>query len=267
MNGQSLVSFSAARGSDSAGTAPNVKDCINTVSFADDANDFPTGVIAFTSVATVFGSGGDLTYNCVNPSTGTSVSKTCRAPVCIVDADIEFNPRVNFVTSTPAPLGSYDLQAIGAHEVGHLLGMDHSGIAHSIMFPYGDAGQGQQRTLAIDDVVGLAANYPNSNFDSATGTISGTITQAGTGIFAAHVIATDATGASVIDGLSNPDGTYKLVGTPPGAYTVVVAPLSGIYDIGNFSDGPAGLAVPRTTAPRYRIILPITRLRFIDGIR
>lgn len=241
LNGQSLVNLSATQGPDSSGTSPNIKDCINTVSFKDTSSDFPTGVIAFTEVATVFGSGGSpLTYTCVNPSTGASVNKSCNPPACLVDADIQFSPSVNFVTSTRVPSGSYDLRAIATHEAGHFLGMDHSGIAHSIMFPYGDAGLIQQRTLAIDDVVGLAASYPNSNFDSATGTISGTITQAGTGIFGAHVVAMDSSGATVIDGLTNPDGTYKLAGTPPGTYTIVVAPLSGVYNIGNFGGWSCG---------------------------
>lgn len=235
LNGQSLVSLSVSEGAPSAEASPNAGDCISTIGFADNnSSDFATGVIAFTAIYTAFGTPGSG-YPCANPPT----TRTCALASCIIDADMEFNPRTSFATG-PAVPGRYDLQAIATHEAGHFLGLDHSGIAHAMMYPYADAGVGQQRNLSTDDIVGIADLYPNPTFASATGAITGTIRQNGSGIFAAHVVAVDSTGAAVVDGLSDPAGDYKLVGVPPGKYTLFVEPLAGPYDITSFYSWACG---------------------------
>jgi len=105
-----------------------------------------------------------------------------------------FNPGLEFSTTTTTPQGAFDVQSTATHEIGHLLGLDHSGIAHAMMYAFGDTGAlGQQRTLSIDDAAGVAFLYQGANFPSATGTISGQVTLSGSGIFAAHVLAIDAT--------------------------------------------------------------------------
>ncbi len=238
LNGQVVDSLSITQGGNSSLTAPDTMDCVNVVGFVDSSTtDFPTGTIAFTDLVTSFGSP-PTTYTCTTSPT----SRTCLLKSCIIDGDIEFNPKEQFSTTTPPMSSNFDLQSIATHEIGHLLGLDHSGIGHTVMFPFGDTeAAGQQRTLAIDDVAGVAFLYPASTFSSLTGTISGTVTLGGgSGIFASHVIAVDsATGAAVLDGLTNPDGTYTLVGVPPGSYNVLALPLgpdanSGIYTLDDF---------------------------------
>lgn len=238
LNGQTVDNLTITPGADTTLTSPNSSDCLNVVGFADsNAKDFPTGVIAFTDLITSFGPP-PTTYSCTTPPT----SRTCSLPSCIIDADIEFNPKEQFSTSTPPLAAHFDVQSVGTHEIGHLLGLDHSGIAHAIMYPFGDTeATGQQRTLAIDDTAGIAFLYPASNFASSTGTISGAIKLNGAGIFAAHVVAVDAnSGAAVLDGLTNPDGTYKLVGVPPGTYNVLALPLAGVYTLNDFSGWSCG---------------------------
>lgn len=49
-----------------------------------------------------------------------------------------------------------DLETIALHEIGHLLGLDHSNVAGSVMFP---AYNGERRTLTADDIAGIRALY------------------------------------------------------------------------------------------------------------
>jgi hypothetical protein len=125
--------------------------------------------------------------------------------------------------------------------------MDHSGIGHTIMFPFGDTvAAGQQLTLSSDDAIGISFLYSSPNFSTATGEISGKVTLNSAGAFGAHVVAIDtATGNVVMDGLTAPDGTYTLVGVPPGSYQILVLPLapdvnSGIVVLDDFSGWECG---------------------------
>lgn len=247
--GQSLTNLSVSYSGPSTIQSPDVTDCRNVIGFSDAASDFSTGVIAFTEVATVTMS----QYSCSDGSI-----KSCGLPSCIADADIEFNPDENFSTSTSPSSGTFSLQSVATHEEGHLLGMDHSGIGHTVMFPFGDTSlAGQQLSLASDDAIGISFLYPcttpssagsncTASFSTATGKISGTVSLSGTGAFGAHVVAIDAsTGNVVMDGLSNPDGTYTLVGVPPGSYYILTLPLapddsSGILTLGDFSGWDCG---------------------------
>lgn len=246
---QKLTDLAVTYSGSSTLTSPDANDCQNVVGFSDTtSSDFSTGTIAFTQVATVtrpasVPAGSSFTYTC------GGTSQTCNLDDCMADADIEFNPNENFSTSLTPPANTFSMQAVATHEEGHLLGLDHSGIGHTIMFPFGDTtSAGQQIHLSTDDAIGISFLYPSANFSTATGVISGTVSQSGSGIFAAHVIAVNAnTGVPVIDGLTAPDGTYKLIGVEPGNYYVLVLPLaadsdSGVLTLDNFSGWGCGYA-------------------------
>ncbi len=246
--GQSLTTASEQYAGTSTLTAPVYNDCQNVIGFSDtNSSDFSTGTIAFTQVATVTrpsGSTGSFTYQCSDGS-----SKICNFDDCIGDADMEFNPSITFSISLTPPSGTFSLQSVATHEEGHMLGLDHSGIAHAVMFPYGDStAAGQQTVLSTDDAVGISFMYPSANFSTATGTISGQVSVSGSGVFGAHVVAMDAnTGNAVVDGLTYPDGSYSLVGVPPGYYYVLALPLApdsntGVLSIDNFSGWDCGFA-------------------------
>lgn len=250
VNGQTVVKVAVSQGQGSGANSPSV-DCQNVIGFTDPTkSDFSTGTIAFTSIATSFGctvAGANCpagsppnTYSCPGSSNPSAVY-TCPLPSCIVDADIEFNPSDTFSTASPTPAKDFDLQSIATHEIGHLLGLDHSGLGNAIMFAFGDTGGVPNRALSTDDALGIGSLYPSSNFASIVGSISGTVTQQGaSGIFASHVLVIDASsGNAVADGLTSTNGNYS-IDVPPGHYNVVALPLAGIYDITNYGGWACG---------------------------
>lgn len=76
----------------------------------------------------------------------------------IVDADIEFNS-VNYEWSDNGQGGSIDLQSVATHEIGHLLGLDHTDAIGAVMFPTYSGGT-SQRVLTSDDISGVCFLYP-----------------------------------------------------------------------------------------------------------
>ena len=252
LNGQRINNLTVTPGPTTILTDPNSADCVNILSFVpSSAVSFPTGTIAFTDVVSAFGSP-PTNYQC---STLPGL-QTCSLPSCLIDADIIFNPVEQFYTTATTPPTAFDVQAVATHEIGHMLGLDHSGIAHSMMYPFGDTTAAiQERTLAVDDVAGTAFLYPSTSFSTLTGVISGQVTLGGLGIFGSHVIAIDsASGAAVIDGMTDLQGNYKLIGLPPGNYNVLALPLapdinSGIFILDDFAGWSCGYAGPSENSP------------------
>ena len=216
---------------------PPILDCKNVVGFSDpNAGDFPTGVIAFAVITTTPG-------GFVPGSNCPTYTTPCPIANCIVDVDVMFNPNQTFATAS-ASANQFDLQSVATHEIGHLLGLDHSNIAHAVMYPYGDTSQiGIHTTLGTDDVVGVGHLYPGPGTADSNG-IMGTVTLDGNGVFAADVEAIDAaTGDVVTETLTDPSGNYHLR-VYDGTYYVYVQSLapnvnSGPTTIINFS-GQAG---------------------------
>jgi predicted Zn-dependent protease len=148
-----------------------------------------------------------------DPTTGT-----------IMEADVVINPAAQF--STDGTPGTYDLEATLTHEIGHVLGLEHSSEASAAMQPrQGTNGLYEQaalspRTLSDDDRAGVRALYgSHENY----GAIAGTIRDA-TGVPAkgAHVWAEDAqTGRVVAGNEAQANGSYSIEGLPPGEYRLV----------------------------------------------
>lgn len=81
----------------------------------------------------------------------------------IVDADIAFNGAY-FQWAVGEP-GAIDLQSVATHEIGHLLGLDHSDVPGATMAAEYVPGEIAPRSLTDDDRAGASALYPCPDAD------------------------------------------------------------------------------------------------------
>ncbi len=152
----------------------------------------------------------------------------------IIEADIALNPAVEFSTdNTP---GTYDLESTLTHEVGHLLGLEHSAILGATMQPR-QAMNGlyklpaiSQRSLSEDDIAGARALYGSR---AGTGSIFGrlvarSIAGQSRPIFGGHVFAEDVvTGRVVAGNVTLQSGDYRIDGLEPGKYRLISQIVDG----------------------------------------
>lgn len=159
----------------------------------------------------------------------------------IAEADVSINPRprtddgAELQFSTDGTPGTFDLEATFTHEIGHLLGLDHSAVLGSTM-------QGRQvfngtfglpamteRTLSEDDRQKLRSLYgPKRRLGSIEGrlvdnrTPGGLLPLSAVNVWAENV----ANGRVIASDVTADDGSYKLGGLAPGQYRVMVSPRS-----------------------------------------
>jgi hypothetical protein len=148
--------------------AENNVDGLNTICFNQPSSGFTAGVLAFTRT---------ITANAVGATAGSSAPAQFVGQ--ILDSDTLFRNDGQAIYATPAALatpqgqGAYDLESLLTHELGHWLGLDHSGVFRAIMFPFAPPpGQfiGDRPTAAIpdgpladDDRIGARFLYPDPN--------------------------------------------------------------------------------------------------------
>lgn len=171
----------------------------------------------------------------------------------ITEADITLNPAQQF--STDGSTGTYDLEAALTHEIGHLLGLEHSGVTGATMQPR----QGKNglyntnawtpRTLSDDDRAGVRSLYgTRGKSDQARNSVTGTISYpGGAPAYGAHVWAEDVeTGKVSAGNITLANGTYRIEGLPAGSYRLLVEALDGTVPAAEIASGRgsyAGLAV------------------------
>jgi MYXO-CTERM domain-containing protein len=110
---------------------------INMIIFREKKWPYSTRPVAFTAV----------TYN-VN--TGE-----------IFDADIEMNGEDYAFTTRPEEESwKIDIQNTITHELGHVLGVDHTNVVEATMFDHAGPGDINKRTLEEDDIEAVCAIYP-----------------------------------------------------------------------------------------------------------
>lgn len=77
----------------------------------------------------------------------------------IVDADIELNGE-DYAFGSAGERDRYDLQQTLTHELGHVLGLDHSDQLAATMYALSYVGETGKRDLTDDDVAGVCASHP-----------------------------------------------------------------------------------------------------------
>jgi Matrixin/Carboxypeptidase regulatory-like domain len=169
----------------------------------------------------------------------------------ISEADIALNPSALF--STDGTFGTYDLESVLTHELGHLLGLEHSGMVGATMQPR-LAVNGlytlpafSPRTLSEDDRAGVRSLYGPR---TGRGAIGGVVTYAnGAPAYGAHVWAEDVTrGRSIAGQITSQSGAYHIDDLPPGQYRLIVEHLDGnvvASEIASSGGAYAGLANPQ----------------------
>ena len=143
----------------------------------------------------------------------------------ITDAAVTFNG-FRYTWAADGRGDAVDIRDVATHEIGHVIGLSHSPIGGTTMYPRTMAGRTQNRVLATDDMLGASVIYPEPGFLSSRGTIRGRVSEANNAnIFGAHVVAVDPNGNVTSSAISQPDGSYSIPGLPPATYTVYAEPL------------------------------------------
>ncbi len=152
----------------------------------------------------------------------------------ISDADVLFNGK-GFNFTTQGGFGGFDIQDVATHELGHLLGLDHSGVVGSSMYPYVDPSVILHRSLSTDDEHGMRDMYPDTSF----ATLVGRVRRSGGGanVQGALVVARDVDGRVAGSTLTNSTGNYTIAGLDAGTYTVYARPLDAPVSNANLTPG------------------------------
>ncbi len=142
----------------------------------------------------------------------------------LLEADMQIDPT--------AVSGGYNLQQLVEHEMGHILGLDHSAVLSSVMYPY--IGTGTTVGLDSDDRVAITTAYAKTKPASGA-TLEGRVYGDDGGIYAAQVVAENDEGEPVVTALSDKNGNFSLQGVPAGTYRIYAEPLDGPFNIQNLS--------------------------------
>ena len=151
----------------------------------------------------------------------------------IIDADIVFNGR-DFNFGTSGQNNHFDIQGVAAHELGHLIGLDHTGIAGATLYPFVDPSVILGRSPSLDDVHGVRDLYPDGSFARITGTV---VRGDSSPVPGAYLVARDSIGRTVGAALADASGNYSIEALDPGTYTVWADPLDLPVSAANLTDG------------------------------
>ncbi|HWF10332.1 MAG TPA: matrixin family metalloprotease [Bryobacteraceae bacterium] len=127
------------------------------------------------------------------------------------------------------------------HELGHALGLQHTWTS-SAMSQATTRATTVSRPVDNDDIAGISVLYPTAK-SAQFGSITGRITANGQGVHLASVVAIRPNSGAV-SAVTDPDGTYRIDGIPPGPYFVYVHTMPPDADIKGPWNADGSVAAP-----------------------
>jgi hypothetical protein len=126
---------------------------------------------------------------------------------------------------------TFDVETVALHEIGHLLGLDHSSVVGSVMFPsYG----GVRRALTQDDIDGIRRLYPFLCRRGDSGSQAG---------FVSEIAAARHNQRQILNAVRAQDGSLKLI-----AWNVATdGGITRTGDSGNQAGVATSIAIARNT--------------------
>ncbi len=112
------------------------------------------------------------------------------------------------------------------HEIGHLLGLNHSPLGGSTLYYRGAQGVNTLIGLSDDDIAGIQTLYPMIGLVQTKSALQGKVTLRGSPVFGAIVSVRDLKSGFVSATLTRTDGTYLMASLPPSQVEVHVSPLA-----------------------------------------
>lgn len=145
----------------------------------------------------------------------------------ITEADIVLNPYQQF--STDGSFGTFDFESTLTHEIGHLLGLEHSSVFSATMHENNgkngvfNMSSFVSRTLAETDIASIRAIYGAKNEEeNCCGAIAGKLTSANPKVAKYYSVwAENAENGKVVAEVStNSEGIFRLEGLAAGSYQI-----------------------------------------------